>query len=191
MDSRSFAHLKYRIISWLPSLSGQTAAPHRFIKRNNPCMIYCDFQPLSLPCFSAIHSRLQLLRETADKAVMERRFDQRHAIGAGLPELSVHVTDLAKPERRGNGHMTDISESGMGVIVPFELASGDIVQIDVDDSTLFGFVMHAQPEGSRYRAGIELQRVLMGGSDLSRVLHLALRRSLPELPGVLAQGLGA
>jgi hypothetical protein len=77
------------------------------------------------------------------------------------------------------------------VTVPFQVAAGDIVQIDVEDSTLFGFVVHASVDGTGYRAGIELQRVLMGGSDLSRILHLALRRSLPELPGVLAHGLGA
>jgi hypothetical protein len=102
-----------------------------------------------------------------------------------LSAIEVRVTDLAKPARSGSGRMTDISESGMGVAVPFALAAGDIVQLDVDDSRLFGFVVHSSREENEYRAGIELQRVLIGASDLSRVLHLALRRALPELPGVL------
>jgi hypothetical protein len=122
---------------------------------------------------------------------MDRRFEERHAIDGGVPPMHVRVTDLAKPERTGSGQMNDISESGMSVTVPFQLAAGDIVQIDVADSRLFGFVTHARPDGPACRAGIELQRVLMGGSDVSRVLHLALRRALPELPGVLAHGLGA
>jgi len=122
---------------------------------------------------------------------VDRRYDQRYLTGAGLSAIEVRVTDLAKPARSGSGRMTDISESGMGVAVPFALAAGDIVQLDVDDSRLFGFVAHASREDNEYRAGIELQRVLIGASDLSRVLHLALRRALPDLPGVLAGGLNA
>lgn len=122
---------------------------------------------------------------------MERRFEHRLPAGPAPTAVAIKVTDLAKPGRTGLGRMTDISESGMGVMVAFDLAAGDIVQIDIDDSKLFGFVMHASAEDSEWRAGIELQRVLIGGSDVSRVLHLALRRALPELPGVLAGGLRA
>ncbi len=107
-------------------------------------------------------------------------------MAAGLPEIDVRVTNLAKPAQCGLGRLTDISVSGMGVAVAFALSAGDIVQVDVDDSRLFGFVAHASPEEDEYRVGIELQRVLIGGSDCSRVLHLALSRALPELPGVLA-----
>lgn len=112
-----------------------------------------------------------------------------HRFSPGLSAVEVRVTNLSNPWDTGLGRMTDISESGMGVAAPFALAAGDIVQIDVDDSRLFGFVVHASLERNEYRAGIELQRVLIGGSDLSRVLHLALRRALPELPGVLAGSL--
>jgi hypothetical protein len=120
---------------------------------------------------------------------VERRYDHRYLTGAGLAALRVRVTNLAKPAQTGDGRMTDISESGMGVAVPFALAAGDIVQLDVDDSRLFGFVVHSSCEEDEYRAGIELQRVLIGASDLSRVLHLTLRRALPDLPGVLAGSL--
>jgi hypothetical protein len=122
---------------------------------------------------------------------VDRRYDHRYLTGVGLAALRVRVTNLAKPAQTGDGRMTDISESGMGVAVPFALAAGDIVQLDVDDSRLFGFVVHSSCEEDEYRAGIELQRVLIGASDLSRVLHLALRRALPDLPGVLASSLSA
>jgi hypothetical protein len=82
--------------------------------------------------------------------------------------------------------MTDLSNSGMSVLVPIELAAGDIVQLQIEDSTLFGFVMHASREGGSSRAGIELQRVLIGGSDLAKVLCGALRQVMPALPGVAA-----
>lgn len=131
------------------------------------------------------------LQKSADKSQVEQRFDHRYLIGAGLAALRVRVTNLAKPAQTGDGRMLDISESGMGVAVPFALAAGDIVQLDVDDSRLFGFVVHSNCEEDEYRAGIELQRVLIGASDPSRVLHLVLRRALPELPGVLAGSLHA
>ena len=117
---------------------------------------------------------------------MDRRFDPRF-----LTELEVRVTDLAKPARSGAGRMTDISVTGMGVAVPFELAEGDIVQLDVDDSFLYGIVVHARADGSRYVAGVEIQRVLIGGSDMSRILQRALQDMLPQVPGVMAGSLSA
>lgn len=117
---------------------------------------------------------------------MERRYDHR------LPtDLDVGVTRLTQPARSGHGQLADISNSGVCVIAPFELAAGDIVQLEVADSNLFGFVVHATPEGTAFRVGIEIQRVLIGGSELSRVLHVALRRVLPGVPGVLTPSLSA
>ena len=117
---------------------------------------------------------------------MERRYDPRY-----FAEIGVRVTDLSRPERAGEGRMTDISESGMGVTAPFELEAGDIVQLDVEDSALFGIVVHARHDGSTWRAGVEIQRVLIGGSDASRVLRIALRQTLPHVPGVLVNGMTA
>jgi hypothetical protein len=110
---------------------------------------------------------------------VERRFDHR------LPtDLDVHVTRLTHPAWSGHGQLTDISKSGICVTAPFELAEGDVVRLEIADSNLYGFVVHANLEGTKFRAGIEIQRVLMGGSDLSRVLHLTLRQLLPAVPGV-------
>lgn len=134
---------------------------------------------------------LQQARSPADKSFVERRFDHRYLIGLGLAEVSVRITDLARPDRAADGQMTDISESGMGLTVPFELAAGDIVQLELEDSRLYGIVVHASQGTAPYRAGVELQRVLIGGSDLSRVLHRTLRQVLPDLPGVVASSLPA
>jgi hypothetical protein len=119
---------------------------------------------------------------------VERRFDHRYLTGVGLTAIHVRVTNLGMPAQTGNGRMTDISESGMGIVIPFALSPGDVVQLDVEDSRLFGFVVHVGLEENRnhYRAGIELQRVLIGSSDLSRVLNLALKQALPELAGNLS-----
>jgi len=117
---------------------------------------------------------------------VERRSDPRF-----LTDLDVRVTRLTHPARSGHGQLTNISNSGVCVEAPFELAEGDIVQLQIADSNLFGFVVHARLEGTAFRVGIEVQRVLIGGTDLSKVLHLALRRSLPSVAGVLTGGLSA
>jgi hypothetical protein len=110
---------------------------------------------------------------------VDRRLDPRF-----FSDAEVCVTTLSDPGRYGAGRMIDLSESGMSVLVPLELAAGDIVQLQIGDSTLFGFVMHSTREDESFRAGIELQRVLIGGSDLSQVLSGALREVMPQLPGV-------
>lgn len=112
---------------------------------------------------------------------MDRRYDHRY-----FTDAQIAVTTLDEPRRSGSGRMTDLSNNGMSVLVPIDLAAGDIVQLQIEDSTLFGFVMHSIREGASCRAGIELQRVLIGGSDLSKVLGGALRQVLPALPGVAA-----
>jgi hypothetical protein len=110
---------------------------------------------------------------------VDRRFDHRD-----FTDAEICVTTLNDPGRYGRGRATGISNSGMSVAVPLELVEGDIVQIQIGDSMLFGFVMYAAHEAEIFRAGIELQRVLIGGSDLSQVLCRALRQAMPELPGV-------
>jgi hypothetical protein len=102
--------------------------------------------------------------------------------------MDLRVTRLTQPALTGQGEVTDISNSGVCIKAPFELATGDVVQLEIADSTLFGFVVYANPEGTAFRAGVEVQRVLMGGSDLARLLQMELRRALPGVPGVLTGG---
>jgi hypothetical protein len=110
---------------------------------------------------------------------VDRRLDHRY-----FTDAEICITTLSDPGRFGHGRMTDLSKNGMSVLVPLELEAGDIVQLQIGDSTLFGFVMHSTREGASFRAGIELQRVLIGGSEVSKVLCGALRQVMPALPGV-------
>ncbi len=115
---------------------------------------------------------------------MDRRFSDRYEV-----RFNVRLTILGAGERTIDGYISDISESGIGVTLPLALAEGEIVQLEVADTTLFGFAVHSSEEEAGWRAGIEVQRVLVGGSELSRLLHSALRESLPNVPGVLAGSL--
>jgi hypothetical protein len=105
--------------------------------------------------------------------------------------IEVRVTTIAPPVRSYSGYLADVSNSGLCVILPLELGVGEVVQLEIADSNLFGFIAHAGPEGDAFRAGIESQRVLMGGSDLSKILHIALQRIQPGIPGVAAHSLRA
>ena len=77
------------------------------------------------------------------------------------------------------GRVHDISESGVGISVPFRLAPGSIVRLILHDSVLHGFVSHSTPDGDTFRIGIEVIQVLIGESDLSHLLKATLADTAP------------
>jgi hypothetical protein len=161
-------------LSVLPPADCPSPAPQA--KTNNPALMMV----FRIETSRAQCSFSKAWGKSADSLTVDGRFEPRH-----LTDLDVHITRLTHPAWSGLGQIADISNSGVRIKAPFELAAGDVVQLEVADSNLYGFVVHASLEGTAFRAGIEIQRVLMGGSDLSRVLHLALRRVLPGVPGVV------
>jgi len=110
---------------------------------------------------------------------MDRRFDKRYPTG-----LSAKVTTLGKQESSSSGHVSDISKSGVCLSTALQLSPGDLVQLDLAESVLYGRVAYSSPEGTSFRTGIEVYRVLLGGSDLSHILQTVLRQEMPGLPGV-------
>jgi PilZ domain len=107
---------------------------------------------------------------------MERRLDPRYPA-----DLSVWVSDLLKPGHSAAGTICDISASGIGVVSPLPLAAGDVVRLDVAESVLFGIVTYATAGEAGSRTGIEVQRVLLGDSDLSRLLQRVLHEEMPAV----------
>jgi hypothetical protein len=55
----------------------------------------------------------------------------------------------------------------------------------VADTVLFGIVTYGTAEAPGWRIGVEVQRVLHGGSDLSQLLQRVLQEEMPAV----AQGL--
>jgi hypothetical protein len=110
---------------------------------------------------------------------MDRRFDKRYPTGLGAK-----VTALGKQESSFSGHVSDISKSGVCMSTPVQLSPGDLVQLDMAGSVLYGRVACSSPEGTSFRTGIEVYRVLLGGTDLSHILQTILRQEMPGLPGV-------
>ena len=84
------------------------------------------------------------------------------------------------------GHVSDISNSGISVVLPFQMAAGDLVELEMADSTLYGNVIYSNPgDNSSFRTGIEASRVLLGSTDLSSILQRVLMEAVPKMPGLL------
>jgi hypothetical protein len=110
---------------------------------------------------------------------MDQRFDQRYPA-----DLQVVLRDLDSPDSPSSGTISDISKSGLCVVSPAGLAAGAVVKIEWADSSLFGFVIYSKPDHASFRIGIEVQRVLIGGTDLSQLLRAILLQEMPKVPGL-------
>jgi hypothetical protein len=106
---------------------------------------------------------------------MDRRIQKRH-----LALFQVRVTDIARPEMSASGQGIDISESGIGVHLPLKLTPGSAVEVNTNDSRVFGVVAHSIPERLFFRTGIEVWQVLIGRSDPAELLKTILQEAMPN-----------
>jgi hypothetical protein len=105
--------------------------------------------------------------------------------GRFAANFDVIITDLEHPAPSNDqfpGRVSDISGSGMCVILPVELAPGRILKLGIGGSSLFGHVVYSNPCGTEFQTGIEITRVLFSESDLSKLLRAVLAE---EMPGVV------
>ena len=109
---------------------------------------------------------------------MDRRIHQRFPAN-----VSVKVTDLVTRESV-SGTLVDISTSGVCVLLQDPFAVESILKLDVADSVLFGSVVHCTGDKSPFRLGVEVVRVLIGGTDLANLLKAVLVEALPGTPGL-------
>lgn len=110
---------------------------------------------------------------------MEQRFDPRFPA-----DLKVGLRDLNSPDAPYPGTISDISKSGVCVISGAQLRAGSVVRLELADSSMFGFVVYSRADGEAFRTGIEVQRVLIGGTDLSQLLKGILEQEMPKVPGL-------
>ncbi len=109
---------------------------------------------------------------------MDRRLHPRVAV-----QFEARVTTSKSP----SGFWTtvsDISKSGLCVIIPAPLTPGDPVRIEMADSVVSGRVAYSNPEASLFRTGIDVQAVQLGATDLSHLLQRTLNEVLPDAVGL-------
>lgn len=100
---------------------------------------------------------------------MNRRVHDRLTI-----KLEARVCDLNCEGASEVGELLDASESGVCVILTVPLVPGDLVRIEFSEGTIFGQVAHVTAEDETYRTGVEVFEVLLGCSDLSRLIQKTL-----------------
>ena len=105
---------------------------------------------------------------------MDRRLHNR-----ALADLDIEVVRLTHKDQIVSGRLEDISESGMCLILPSELVADEIVRLETADCTLFGHVVHCTWQRNAFRTGIEIERVLLGNTDLAELLGTALQDTMP------------
>lgn len=109
---------------------------------------------------------------------MDRQLNKRYQTN-----LEVTVTEIAAQDRIASGKIVDISESGVCANLSLRLGAGAIVKMQLGDCELFGNVTYCT-EGRWFRTGIEIVRVVIGESDLSRLVNAVLAETMPTTPGV-------
>ena len=109
---------------------------------------------------------------------MERRFHDR------LPaNLDVVMTDPDHPEQNVTGWVTEVSQSGIRARMPKPVDPGAIVKLEIADCAFFGQAVHCHEDAGAYEIGIEIVRVLIGASDLARLVNAVHREPMPSTPG--------
>lgn len=107
---------------------------------------------------------------------VDRRTQERHPT-----DFQVRVTAVDNPALTASGQAFDVSQTGISVYLPLQLTPGIAVRLITNDSVLFGFVTHSEPERSYFRTVITVLQVLVGGSDLTQLLKATQEEAMPEV----------
>lgn len=109
---------------------------------------------------------------------MDRRLHERIVV-----QFEAKVTTVNNLES-ACATVSDISQSGISVGLPMQLAPGDKVRVEMADCLLSGHVVYSNSEGSSFRTGIDVDQVQLGASELSQLLQRTLSEVMPGTPGL-------
>jgi len=107
---------------------------------------------------------------------MERRSEERYEV-----RFETKVTVRGQSVL---GCVSNISESGISVDLPFQLFAGDTAELEMADSTVYGQVVYSNKQSDYFRTGIQASRVALGETSLSSLLQRVLLETLPLTPGL-------
>ena len=110
--------------------------------------------------------------------VLERRKDPRFPV-----ELSGTLIRFDNEGTRLPVYVEDVSEGGVRLALSEALESGAFVRLEVADSTLFCEVRYCRRGAVAYTAGLLVERVLLGASDLGRLIEKLLAEPVPVEQG--------
>jgi hypothetical protein len=96
---------------------------------------------------------------------MDRRFHQRFST-----DLRVVVTQLDSDSGL-TGQLEDVSDSGICGLFEGALEPGAMVKLEVLGLTLYGHVVHSNPDGGSFRTGIFVEPALLDSSNITELLQ--------------------
>ncbi len=107
---------------------------------------------------------------------MEHRMHER------LPaDIEARVINLSKPAQAGTCWMLDASKSGIALLTRLPIEEGDMLHIEVSGGDMYGHVVYAQVDDGLYRIGVDVEQVLVGESDLCRLVERLSREAPAEV----------
>ena len=86
----------------------------------------------------------------------DRRCEMRE-----ISSQAVTITNLPDREVSILGHLTDISPSGIGLILEWPLCTGASCAVEWDDVMVFADVVHCYDAGGLYRAGLKTSYIIL------------------------------
>jgi hypothetical protein len=111
---------------------------------------------------------------------MDRRDVKRFAV-----QYPVKFFILGGENVRYEGELRDVSVEGLRLASSVVLETGSFLRIEIEDSVFFGEVKYSHPWMNVSIAGLYIERVLMGKSDLSRLVALASQHA-PQLAALIS-----
>lgn len=101
---------------------------------------------------------------------MDRRLHDR------LPlNLEARVINITESGRRDAAVLSDVTAAGICLRMSAPASVGDLVRVEFPEGTAFGQVIYMTAESSGFRCGVEVFDVLLGESDLARLIQQTLR----------------
>lgn len=91
------------------------------------------------------------------------------------PRLSLShraaVTDLTHQVCLDPSEILDFSGRGMALLVSRPAPANSAIRIDWGDALLLGYVCYHQPQGDKFRLGLQLNQALSSTRDIARLLE--------------------
>ncbi len=79
----------------------------------------------------------------------------------------VSLVVLTGQEHELTGHVVNISQSGLRLLVRQPVAAGAAVKVEYEDTLLLGEAVYCYPAGDQFAVGLALEQALYGTGELA------------------------
>ena len=114
---------------------------------------------------------------------MDRRAEKR------LPTtlIPVQVIGLGELRLQACGRILDVSHRGLRVGLPDAAPIGSFLRLEFDGSVIFGEVRYCEQQSSWHSIGLFVEKILIGESELGRLVAELLNQPDPVQPQDVGQ----